>query len=78
MINQLSIEHSKTPSQVIKMENYHHMVSQISRLKVPALDNLKRDAKYRYNESLRAYVIKYFGKPLDKLNVSKNSSFLRM
>ncbi|KAG5674109.1 hypothetical protein PVAND_004094 [Polypedilum vanderplanki] len=67
-INQLSLEHSKTPSQVIKMENYHHMHSQLARLKVPVLDNLKKEAKIRYNEALRAYVTKYFGRPLEKLN----------
>lgn len=69
-INQLSLEHSKTPSQVVKMENYHHMHSQLARLKVTPLENLKKEAKYRYNEALRAYVIKYFGRPLEKLNVS--------
>jgi len=52
------------------MENYHHMHSQLARLKVTPLENLKKEAKYRYNEALRAYVIKYFGRPLEKLNVS--------
>lgn len=64
------MEHSKTPSQVIKMENYHHMHSQLSRLKVSALESFKKEAKFRYNEALKAYVIKYFGRPLEKLNVS--------
>ncbi|KAL7032962.1 hypothetical protein ACKWTF_007437 [Chironomus riparius] len=73
-INQLSLEHSKTPSQVVKMENYHHMHSQLARLKVTPLENLKKEAKYRYNEALRAYVIKYFGRPLEKLNVSHRIS----
>jgi exocyst complex component 1 len=69
-INQLSVEHPKTPSQVVKMENYHHMHSQLARLKVVALDSLKKESKSRYNEALRAYVTKYFGRPLEKLNVS--------
>lgn len=69
-INQLSNEHPKTPSQVVKMENYHHMHSQLARLKVAALENQKKEAKYRYNEALKSYVTKYFGRPLDKLNVS--------
>lgn len=51
------------------MENYHHMHSQLARLKVAALDNMKKESKLRYNEALRSYVIKYFGRPLDKLNV---------
>lgn len=69
-VNQLAMEHPKTPSQVIKMENYHHMHSQLARLKVSALDALKKEAKTRYNDALRAYVVKYFGRPLEKLNVS--------
>lgn len=68
-INQLSIDHPKTPSQVVKMENYHHMHSQLARLKVAALENMKKEAKLRYNEALRSYVTKYFGRPLEKLNV---------
>lgn len=66
-----AIEHSKTPQQVIKMENYHHMQSLLSQLKVPVLDALKKDSKARYNDSLQAYVTKYFGRPLEKLNVIK-------
>jgi exocyst complex component 1 len=62
-------EHPKTPHQVVKMENFHHMQSQLARLKVPALDSLKKGAKQRYNEALQAYVTKYFGRPLEKLNV---------
>jgi exocyst complex component 1 len=69
-INQLSNEHPKTPSQVVKMENYHHMHSQLARLKVAALENQKKDSKFRYNEALKSYVTKYFGRPLEKLNVS--------
>lgn len=68
-INQLSMEHPKTPSQVVKMENYHHMHDIMARLKVAALENMKKEAKLRYNEALRSYVTKYFGRPLEKLNV---------
>ena len=71
-INQLSIDHPKTPSQVVKMENYHHMHSELARLKVSALENMKKEAKLRYTEALRSYVTKYFGRPLEKLNVSAN------
>lgn len=65
-----SNDHPKTPSQVIKMENYHHMFSLLSQLKVPGLDLAKKEAKARYSDSLKAYVTKYFGRPLEKLNVS--------
>lgn len=63
-------EHPKTPHQVINMENFHHMHSLLKQLKVPCLDDMQKEAKVRYQEALRAYVTKYFGKPLEKLNVS--------
>lgn len=68
-IPQHAHEHAKTPQQVVKMENFHRMHSILAQLKVPDLENLKKDAKQRYNDSLRAYVTKYFGRPLEKLNV---------
>ncbi|XP_037933042.1 exocyst complex component 1 [Teleopsis dalmanni] len=61
-------DHPKTPSQVVRMENYHHMYSLLAQLKVPGLDSLKKEAKLRYNDALKAYVIQYFGRPLEKLN----------
>lgn len=69
-ISQNAIDHSKTPHQVVKMENFHHMHSQLARLKLPIFENLKKEAKQKYNEALSAYVTKYFGRPLEKLNVS--------
>lgn len=69
-INVHSRDHPKTPVQVIRMENYHHIYSLLAQLKVPALDELKKEAKLRYSEAFKAYVIQYFGRPLEKLNVS--------
>lgn len=34
------------------------------------LDQYRKDAKQKYNEALSAYVTRYFGRPLEKLNVS--------
>lgn len=62
-------DHPKTPQQVIKMENFHHMHSLLKQLKVGSLEEQKKLAKLRYQDALRAYVTKYFGKPLEKLNV---------
>lgn len=64
-----AMDHAKTPHQVVKMENYHRMHSLLSQLKVGVLEQLKKDAKVRYNDALKAYVTKYFGRPLEKLNV---------
>uniref|UniRef100_A0A1Y9HB66 Exocyst complex component Sec3 PIP2-binding N-terminal domain-containing protein n=1 Tax=Anopheles farauti TaxID=69004 RepID=A0A1Y9HB66_9DIPT len=61
-------EHSKTPHQVVKMENYHRMHSSLSQLKIPVLETQRKEAKTRYNDAQRAYVTKYFGRPLEKLN----------
>lgn len=62
-------EHSKTPHQVVKMENYHRMHSTLSQLKIPVLESLRKEAKTRYNDAQKAYVTKYFGRPLERLNV---------
>lgn len=61
-------EHPKTPHQVVKMENYHRMHSSLSQLKVQVLEPLRKEAKTRYNDAQKAYVTKYFGRPLEKLN----------
>ncbi|CAH0552972.1 unnamed protein product [Brassicogethes aeneus] len=58
----------KTPSQVIKMENYHHLYSLLSQLKISVLDTQRKEAKQKYNDALQAYVTLYFGRPLEKLN----------
>lgn len=65
-------DHPKTPIQVVRMENYHHMYSLLAQLKVSSLDDLKKEAKARYNDALKAYVTQYFGRPLEKLNVCMN------
>lgn len=69
-IVRLSGESGKTPGEVVRMENFHRLHSILSRLKVHALEQQKKDAKTKYNEALNGYVTKYFGKPLIKLNVS--------
>ncbi|XP_068143140.1 LOW QUALITY PROTEIN: exocyst complex component 1 [Drosophila tropicalis] len=68
-INFHSQSHPKAPSQVVRMENYHHMYALLAQLKVPGLDALKKEAKLRYNDALKAYVTQYFGRPLEKLNL---------
>lgn len=59
----------KTPSQVVKMENYHHLFSLLSQLKISVLDSQRKEVKQKYNDALQAYVTLYFGRPLEKLNV---------
>jgi exocyst complex component 1 len=42
----------------------------LSQLKIPVLEPEKREAKQKYQEALQSYVIQYFGRPLEKLNVT--------
>lgn len=51
------------------LENYHHLYSLLSQLKISVLDSQRKEAKQRYNDSLQGYVTLYFGQPLEKLNV---------
>merc|ERR1712179_855873 len=68
-INRLANEHSKTPSEVIRMENFHHLHNLLAHFKIASLESFKKDTKAKYGESLNSYVAKYFGRPLEKLNV---------
>ncbi|XP_049783051.1 exocyst complex component 1 [Schistocerca cancellata] len=62
-------EHHKTPQEVVKMENFHHLHALLSQLKIAVLDGLRKEAKQKYSEALKAYVTQYFGRPLIKLNL---------
>lgn len=68
-ISSHAFEHPKTPEQVVRMENFHHMHSLLAQLKVPVLDEQRKNAKLKYNDALNAYVRKYLGRPLEKLNL---------
>merc|ERR1719210_3122546 len=68
-INRISREHTKTPAEVIKMENYHHLHGLLAKIKITALEGQKKEVKQKYNDALSAYTTQYFGRPLDKLNV---------
>uniref|UniRef100_A0A0K8SIQ1 Exocyst complex component Sec3 PIP2-binding N-terminal domain-containing protein n=2 Tax=Lygus hesperus TaxID=30085 RepID=A0A0K8SIQ1_LYGHE len=65
----IASDHPKTPPEVVKMENFHHLFDLLSQLKIVVLDSQRKEAKQKYNESLKAYVTRYFGRPLEKLNL---------
>lgn len=67
-VPRIAKEHQKTPHQVIIMENFHHLYALLSQLKISCLDSERKEAKQKYNEQLQAYVTRYFGRPLEKLN----------
>lgn len=52
------------------LENYHRLHALLSQLKISVLESEKKEAKQRYQEALQSYVILYFGRPLEKLNVT--------
>ncbi|XP_064190064.1 exocyst complex component 1 isoform X1 [Anguilla rostrata] len=67
-VEKVAIESLKTPRDVVLMENFHHIFSTLSRLKISCLEAERREAKHKYTEHLQAYVITSLGQPLEKLN----------
>ncbi|KAG8178072.1 hypothetical protein JTE90_007057 [Oedothorax gibbosus] len=65
----VSLEHQKTPQEVVQMENFHHLFTMFFQLKIPCLESERKEAKQKYNDALQAYVTLYFGRPLEKLNL---------
>lgn len=66
------VEHSRTPTEMIRLENYNYLHDVLSRyrsIKVECLENLRKKADLHYKEARKAYVDRYFGRPLEKLNI---------
>lgn len=71
VVEKVASESQKTPRDVVMMENFHHIFSTLSRLKISCLDSERREAKHKYTDHLQSYVINSLGQPLEKLNVSR-------
>uniref|UniRef100_A0A8C5EL13 Exocyst complex component 1 n=1 Tax=Gouania willdenowi TaxID=441366 RepID=A0A8C5EL13_GOUWI len=67
-VEKVASESQKTPRDVVMMENFHHIFSTLSRLKISCLDAERREAKHKYTDHLQSYVINSLGQPLEKLN----------
>lgn len=67
-ITNLAKQHHKTPEEMIALENYHFLHNVLMTLKIACLDQERKETKSRYNEALKDYVARYFGRPLEKLN----------
>uniref|UniRef100_A0A3Q3W369 Exocyst complex component 1 n=1 Tax=Mola mola TaxID=94237 RepID=A0A3Q3W369_MOLML len=67
-VEKVASESQKTPRDVVMMENFHHIFSTLSRLKISCLDSERREAKHKYTDHLQSYVINSLGQPLEKLN----------
>lgn len=62
------IEHSRTPTEMIRLENYKYLHDLLRSIKVTCLEAKRADAKIQYETALNAYVTRYFGRPLEKVN----------
>ncbi|XP_051486196.1 exocyst complex component 1-like [Apus apus] len=67
-INSLSSANLKVNTDMVMMENFHHIHCFLCQKEIHCLDGKKREAKQRYSEHMEKYVIKYLGQPLEKLH----------
>uniref|UniRef100_A0A671Q2V8 Exocyst complex component 1 n=1 Tax=Sinocyclocheilus anshuiensis TaxID=1608454 RepID=A0A671Q2V8_9TELE len=67
-VEKVANESQKTPRDVVMMENFHHIFSTLSSLKISCLELERKEAKQKYTEHLQSYVINSLGQPLEKLN----------
>ncbi|XP_008942485.1 PREDICTED: exocyst complex component 1-like [Merops nubicus] len=67
-INSLSSANLKMNTDMVMMENFHHVHCFLCQKKIHCLEGKKREAKQRYSEHMEKYVTKYLGQPLEKLN----------
>ncbi|CAG0882278.1 unnamed protein product [Cyprideis torosa] len=68
-INRVAEEQQRVPRELVLMENYHHLWQLLSRIKISALESARKEARQKYIDHFNQYVISYFGRPLEKLNV---------
>ncbi|XP_022323455.2 exocyst complex component 1-like isoform X5 [Crassostrea virginica] len=68
-IARVANESQKTPKEVVMMENFHHMYSTLSTLKIPCLEADRKEAKQIYQDNLTSYTLNLLGRPLEKLHV---------
>ncbi|CAI5640152.1 unnamed protein product [Oreochromis niloticus] len=54
-VEKVANESQKTPRDVVMMENFHHIFSTLSRLKISCLDAERREAKHKYTDHLQSY-----------------------
>lgn len=73
-VEKVANESPKTPRDVVMMENFHHIFSTLSRLKISCLETERKEAKQKYTDHLQYYVINSLGQPLEKLNVRSRDS----
>ncbi|XP_065898319.1 exocyst complex component 1-like isoform X2 [Dysidea avara] len=68
-IERVAVSHHKTPPNVIRFENYHHLLDLLSKLKIHSLDDSKDECKKKYRHYVEDYVVISLGRPLEKLSL---------
>ncbi|XP_054244602.1 exocyst complex component 1-like [Indicator indicator] len=67
-INSLSSANLKVSTDMVMMENFHHIHCFLCQKEIPCLEDMKREAKQRYSEHMEKYIIQNLGQPLEKLH----------
>jgi len=64
-----SSPNSKYPASVVRLENFHHLYSVLSELKIECLDSRRKNTKRLYQENLQTYVREHMGRPLERVHI---------
>uniref|UniRef100_A0A0R3WLR7 Sec3_C domain-containing protein n=1 Tax=Hydatigena taeniaeformis TaxID=6205 RepID=A0A0R3WLR7_HYDTA len=67
-LDRIAAESMKTPSEVVLLENYHRLYDILCRLKLPSLNDTRKEAKARYQRALQEYSLNCMGRPLEDLH----------
>ncbi|TMS36914.1 hypothetical protein L596_003971 [Steinernema carpocapsae] len=66
--NVASSPYSKSPTSVVRFENYHTLYLTLSEMKIECLDARRKEAKKLYQDNMQAYIKEYMGRPLEKIH----------
>ncbi|NWW17273.1 EXOC1 protein, partial [Falcunculus frontatus] len=67
-INGLSSANLRVSTDMVMMENFHHIHNFLCQKNIPCLEGKKREAKQRSREHMEKFVTTYLGQPLEGLN----------
>ncbi|XP_057888833.1 exocyst complex component 1-like [Melospiza georgiana] len=66
-ISSLSSANLKVNTDMVMMENFHHIHNFLCQRNIPCLEGKKREAKQRCREHMEKYISTYVGQPLERL-----------
>ncbi|NXU45379.1 EXOC1 protein, partial [Drymodes brunneopygia] len=66
-ISSLASANLRVNTDMVMMENFHHIHNFLCRRNIPCLESKKREAKQRCREHMEKYVTTYLGQPLERL-----------